>query len=54
MKYAVAALLGCTSAIKVNTKGAKCVTKRLAREGFSAIDTNDNGSLSYDEVKVGV
>ena len=26
----------------------------LAREGFKALDTDDSGSLSYDEIKVGL
>ena len=54
MKFAVAALITSTSAIRINNKEAQCVSHRLAREGFSALDTNHNGSLSYDEIQVGV
>ena len=32
----------------------ECVDHELAREGFKALDTNHNGSLSYEEIKVGL
>ena len=55
MKFAIAALLATTSAIRIDaSKGKKCVTKRLAAEGFKALDTDDSGVLSYDEIQVGV
>jgi len=31
-----------------------CVTKDLAHEAFGHLDTNHNGSLSYDEIKAGL
>ena len=55
MKFAIAALLATTSAIRIGSQGKKgCVSKEMAREGFKALDTDDSGSLSYDEIKVGV
>jgi len=26
----------------------------MAKEGFEALDTNEDGSLSYEEIKVGI
>ena len=54
MKFAIAALLATTSAIRIEKGGKGCVTKRLAAEGFKALDTDDSGSLSYDEIKIGL
>ena len=55
MKFALAAIIASTAAIRIDsTKEEKCVTKRLANEGFKALDTDDSGTLSYDEIKVGV
>ena len=56
MKFAIAALLATTSAIRItaDAQGKGCVTKKLAHEGFKALDTDDSGSLSNDELKVGV
>jgi Ca2+-binding EF-hand superfamily protein len=54
MKFAVAALIASTSAIRIQAQGKGCVTKKLAAEGFKALDTNHNGSLSYEEIKVGL
>jgi Ca2+-binding EF-hand superfamily protein len=56
MKFAIAALLATTSAIRItaDAQGKRCVTKKLAHEGFKALDTDDSGSLSNDELKVGV
>jgi len=31
-----------------------CLTHKMTREGFHELDTNNNGSLSYDEIKVGL
>ena len=31
-----------------------CVSKKMAKEGFEALDTNEDGSLSYEEIKVGI
>ena len=31
-----------------------CVTHEMAKEGFKELDTNGNGSLSYEEIKVGI
>jgi len=53
MKFAVAALLATTSAITINKQGG-CVSKRLANQGFDALDTDKSKWLSYDEIKVGV
>ena len=32
----------------------ECVDHEMARDGFRALDTNHNGSLSYEEIKVGL
>ena len=55
MKFAVAALIATTSAIRIQDKKEKvCVTKELANEGFKAMDTDDSGVLSYGEIQVGL
>ena len=55
MKFAIAALIACASAIKIQSSTKKsCVTKEMANEGFDQLDTNGNGSLDYDEIKTGV
>ena len=55
MKFAVAALIATTSAIRIQDKKEKvCVTKELADEGFKAMDTDDSGVLSYGEIQVGL
>ena len=54
MKFAVVALLASTSAIKMNKGKRECVSHEQAVEGFRALDTNHDGSLSYDEIKVGL
>ena len=55
MKFAIAALLATTSAIRIGSEGKKgCVSWKLAKKGFEALDTDDSGSLSPDEIKVGI
>ena len=54
MKFAVAALIATTSAIRIRSEGKGCLTKQMTNEGFKELDTNDNGSLSYDEIQVGL
>ena len=55
MKFAIAALIACASAIKIQSSTKKsCVTKEMANEGFDQLDTNGNGSLDYDEIKTGI
>ena len=54
MKFAIAALLATTSAIRIGTQGKGCLSKKMTNEGFKDLDTDDSGSLSYDEIKVGV
>jgi hypothetical protein len=56
MKFAIAALLATTSAIRITAdfQGKGCVDPNFAALGFKAMDTNNSGSLSYDEIKVGV
>ena len=55
MKFALAAIIASTAAIRISSdKEEKCVTKRLANEGFKALDTDDSKFLSYDEIKIGV
>ena len=31
-----------------------CISETLAKDQFKALDSNDNGSLSYDEIKAGI
>ena len=59
MKFAIVALLASTSAIRIRSletadtqKG--CVSHDMAKDGFRALDTNHDGSLSYEEIKVGL
>jgi Ca2+-binding EF-hand superfamily protein len=54
MKFAIAALLASTSAIRIGTQGKGCVSKGFAAEGFAALDTDHSGSLSYDEIGTGL
>ena len=55
MKFAIAALLATTSAIKINAAVSKsCVTKEKANEVYDELDTDHSGKLSYDEVHVGL
>lgn len=57
MKFAIAAIIATTAAIQIRAPDQSkevCVSKGLAREGFKALDTDDSGSLSYDEVQVGL
>jgi len=54
MKFAVVALIATTSAIRIEAQGKGCATKEFTNEGFEALDTDHNGSLSYDEIKVGI
>ena len=55
MKFALAAIIASTAAIRIDSeKKDVCVTKRLANEGFKALDTDDSKFLSYDEIKIGV
>ena len=57
MKFAIAAIIATTAAIQIRAPDSGkevCVSKRLAAEGFKALDTDDSGSLSYDEVQVGL
>lgn len=53
MKFAVAALIATTSALRMKVQKG-CISPEMADEGFKALDTNHNGSLSYDEIKVGL
>ena len=57
MKFAIVALIANISALIIQTdlkEEAKCVTKELARKEFNALDTKDNGSLTFYEIKVGL
>ena len=55
MKFAIAALIACASAIKIQSSTKKsCVTKEMANDAFDHLDANGNGSLDYDEIKTGV
>ena len=54
MKFAVAALLATTSAIRIQSEGKGCLNKKMTNEGFEELDTNHNGSLSYTEIQVGL
>ena len=59
MKFAIVALLANTSAIRIRSletadKHKGCISHKMARNGFADLDTNHNGSLSYEEIKVGL
>jgi len=54
MKFAVACLLATASAVRIEKHERKCLTWKQTKEGFHELDTNHDGSLSYDEIKVGL
>ena len=58
MKFVIAALIASSSAIRIGSLATadkqECVDHEMARGGFKALDTNHNGSLSIEEIKVGI